>query len=313
MVCPLVTIGIPTYNRAYRYLRQALESALSQDYENLEIIVSDNCSTDHTESLIKGYSDSRIKYFKQPKNIPASENFNFCLHQAAGAYFLLLHDDDMIDDDFVSTCMKAANYEINIGLIRTGVRIIDSDENIIIEKSNNAQGLSTTDFFLKFLSRENTMLLCGTLFNTEKLRVVGGFRSRHQLWLDVCAEFLLAARFGRLDIKDIKASFRKHSSQATVKVDISKWCDDSKYLLDLMCELVPEDEELIRKKGLPYFAAHNYDIASRLGSPRKRFKAYLVVYHSFRYRFLPPVARKKIARMPLYSYLRQIRNQFLGL
>ena len=56
---PLVTIGIPTYNRADHYLREALTSALSQTYANLEIIVSDNCSTDSTQTLVKGLPDPR--------------------------------------------------------------------------------------------------------------------------------------------------------------------------------------------------------------------------------------------------------------
>ena len=61
---PLVTIGIPTYNRADGYLKEALESALRQTYENVEIIVSDNCSTDHTDVLVANYKDPRLKYVK---------------------------------------------------------------------------------------------------------------------------------------------------------------------------------------------------------------------------------------------------------
>ena len=96
---PLITIAIPTYNRANGYFKEALKSALSQTYSNYEIIVSDNCSTDNTEELVKSYSDGRIIYYKHEKNIPANENFNFCLRKARGKYFLLLHDDDLIDKE----------------------------------------------------------------------------------------------------------------------------------------------------------------------------------------------------------------------
>ena len=75
----LVTIAIPTYNRADNYLKQALSSALVQTYRNIEIIVSDNCSTDNTESVVKNFKDSRIRYFKQKKNIGPYKNFNFLL------------------------------------------------------------------------------------------------------------------------------------------------------------------------------------------------------------------------------------------
>ncbi len=68
---PLVTIGIPTYNRANNFLRNALGSALNQTYTKLEIIASDNRSTDQTESLVRDFSDPRIRYIKHQENISA--------------------------------------------------------------------------------------------------------------------------------------------------------------------------------------------------------------------------------------------------
>ena len=59
----LVTIGIPTFNRANGYLRYALESAIAQTYRNLEIIVSDNCSYDDTEAVVRHYRDPRGQVF----------------------------------------------------------------------------------------------------------------------------------------------------------------------------------------------------------------------------------------------------------
>ena len=124
----LVTIAIPTFNRASGNLACALQSAINQTYDNIEIIVSDNCSSDHTEQVIKQFADPRIQYIRHPENIGANANFNFCLSQAKGEYFLLLHDDDLIDEDFVSVCMKVENDDVNeIGIIRTGTRWIDED------------------------------------------------------------------------------------------------------------------------------------------------------------------------------------------
>ena len=104
---PLVTIGIPTYNRADSFLQEALQSAVAQTYENIEIIVSDNCSTDNTEMIVKNFSDTRIKYVKQSKNIGAFNNFNYCVNIATGSFFHMLHDDDKIDPDFIETFAKA--------------------------------------------------------------------------------------------------------------------------------------------------------------------------------------------------------------
>ena len=81
---PLITIAIPTYNRANAYLMQALESAVNQTYRNLEIIVSDNCSTDNTETVVRGFDDPRIRYIRQNENIGANNNFNFCIKRGEG-------------------------------------------------------------------------------------------------------------------------------------------------------------------------------------------------------------------------------------
>jgi glycosyltransferase involved in cell wall biosynthesis len=68
-VLPLVSIAIPTYNRADCYLRQSLESALRQTYPKVEILVSDNCSGDDTEEFVTGIADRRLKYFRHERNI----------------------------------------------------------------------------------------------------------------------------------------------------------------------------------------------------------------------------------------------------
>jgi len=284
---PLVTIGIPTYNRADGYLHDALSSALAQTYENVEIVVSDNCSTDATELMLKSHPDARIKYFRQEKQIPANDNFNFCLHQADGSYFLLLHDDDMIDEDFVESCITAVDFKTDVGLIRTGVRVIDQNGRVLAEKENTLGGLASEDFLLAWLDREMPMLLCGSLFNARGLRETGGFNSKHQLFQDVLAEFHMAARYGRMDVREVKATFRRHSGQRTHLRSLRHWCEDSLFLMDQMCSLAERKRDMIIHKGLKFFAEHNYDIASQIQSPIKRLFAYLLVYRFFSYRYSP--------------------------
>src|SRR4051812_1846461 len=104
---PLVSIGIPTYNRPDG-LRKALESAVGQTYDNIEIIVSDNCSPgEETEAVIKEFMarDARISYHRQQCNQGLYFNFFYVLEQAVGAYFMWLADDDWIDSNYVQKCM----------------------------------------------------------------------------------------------------------------------------------------------------------------------------------------------------------------
>ncbi len=278
---PLITIAIPTYNRADGYLKQSFGSALKQTYQNIEIVVADNCSTDDTSSFVKSVNDPRIRYFRQKENIKANDNFNYCLQQAKGDYFLLLHDDDMIDDDFVACCMETVDYDTDIGIIRTGMRKIDSNGSVLGKYLNLAVGLSTEDFFMAWFKDKTPMHLCMSLFNTNKLKQIGGFNSKHQLFQDVLAEVQLAAKFGRLDIKDVKASYRKHSAQNSCSAKMKAWCEDSFVLYDTMCDLAVEKRMLLAKVGRGFFFSHNYDMARKTKAPIDRLISYLIIFKSF--------------------------------
>jgi glycosyltransferase involved in cell wall biosynthesis len=282
---PLVTIGIPTYNRAKAYLRECIESAINQTYPFIEIIVSDNCSTDGTAALVKSINDSRVRYFRHRQNIGPNNNFNFCLEQARGEYFLLLHDDDLIDADFIECCMKVVNHKKGIGLIRSGTRLIDSNGKSIVEIPNDVIGLSIEDFFLGWFNHKTSLYLCSTLFQTNYLKAVGGFRSRHNLFQDVVAEIRLAAAHGRIDIKDVKASFRKHEGEITFAVKVKDWCEDSHDLLDLICDLVRERKALVRKKGMQFFCNLNFNRAMAVSNHMGRLKAMFTVLKQFDYRY----------------------------
>lgn len=281
---PLVSIGIPTYNRADGFLRECIGSAINQTYANIEIIISDNCSADDTAMLVHSFEDPRIRYYRQDVNIGGNNNFNFCLEKARGVYFLLLHDDDLIDADFIEVCLQAVNCKGDTGIIRTGMRIINSDGVVIGENENLVGGLSTSDFFIGWFTRKTTMHLCSTLFNTKKLKQIGGFHSKHNLFQDVIAEVILAAKFGRADVREIKASFRRHPSQRTHAVQINSWCEDSLILLDTICNLVPEDKIILRNKGLQSLSFHNYKLAENIESPFKRLFTHLKIFKMFGYK-----------------------------
>jgi len=286
-VSPLVTIAIPTYNRADGHLKEALESALRQTYTNTEIIVSDNCSTDDTEKVVRSFFDKRIRYFRHEKNIGANNNFNFCLNNARGDFFLLLCDDDMIDPDFVEICMRADCHGTDVGIIRTGTRIIDTNGNVLSKRSNRVDGLSTTDFFIGWFTGKTSLYLCSTLFNTDRLKEIGGFKSKTNLFQDVVAEVQLAAKYGRVDIYDVKASFRRHPENMGSASKTTEWSEDCLYLLDLMSDLVSEDEDLIRQKGMPFLCRKVYLQARNIESPITRFLTYFSMYKKFDYSYSP--------------------------
>ena len=178
---PTVTIGMPTYNRADRFLRPALENALAQTWHELEIIVTDKGTTDNPKEMVSAYSDPRLRYVRQERNIGANANFNYCLNHARGDYFLLYHDDDAIDPDMVSICMEATGGRNDFGLIRTGTRIIDGDGMVIREIPNRAGGLDNAGIFREWMNDNLTSYVCSTRYNSNLLREIGGIESKHGL------------------------------------------------------------------------------------------------------------------------------------
>ena len=106
---PLVSIGIPVKNGFVNKtekdidLEKTLNSILKQSYNNIEIIISNNCSTDKTNTFLEEISktDKRIKLFNQKEQILAGENFQFVLDQSTGKYFRWNAADDLMSHDYI--------------------------------------------------------------------------------------------------------------------------------------------------------------------------------------------------------------------
>jgi glycosyltransferase involved in cell wall biosynthesis len=100
---PLVTVGIPVYNDE-KYLSAAIGDILAQTHCNLEIVISDNCSTDGTEDICRGYAsrDARIRYVRQEYNLGQHGNFRYLLDSARGEYFMWAASDDRWHPEFIA-------------------------------------------------------------------------------------------------------------------------------------------------------------------------------------------------------------------
>lgn len=119
---PKVTIGLPTYNGHGKIIR-ALNSVWTQQYPNLEVIISDNCSTDNTQQICDTirHQHKEVVYFRQPTNIGLVGNFEFVLHKATGNFFMWLADDDTLEPDILKVyagfLMRNPDYSLVSGKI----------------------------------------------------------------------------------------------------------------------------------------------------------------------------------------------------
>lgn len=111
---PKFTIGIPTYNRA-NFLKKAIHFALSQTLDNIEIIVSDNASTDETEKICRELGN-KIRYIRHEENKGMYFNFITLIKEAKGEFFSYLQDDDLIHEDFALRAYNALSSSHDITL-----------------------------------------------------------------------------------------------------------------------------------------------------------------------------------------------------
>ena len=102
---PAFTIGIPTYNRA-KFIRRTIEAALGQSAPDVEVVISDDASTDATPEIVRSFGD-RVRYHRHPQNIGLERNFRAVVEMARGEYFAWLQDDDLHNADFARRALQA--------------------------------------------------------------------------------------------------------------------------------------------------------------------------------------------------------------
>ena len=125
---PKVTIGMPIYNGA-RHLAESLDSLLGQTYQNLEILVSDNASTDDTLAICGHYAaaDPRIRILRQETNIGAARNWNFVAERANGEYFKWASANDVCKPTLLEACVGVLEQSADVALCYSNTVLFDDE------------------------------------------------------------------------------------------------------------------------------------------------------------------------------------------
>ena len=164
----LVSIGMPTKNRA-TLIASAIDSLAAQTYKNLELIISDNGSSDETQRICQDYAnrDSRIRYFRQPENIGkgSADNFDFVRKQARGEYFMWATDDDWWDPRFIEALKNILDKNPEYALAMSS---FDRGGEYIFAENRDLTHLDNFDLFLH--------LFCVTPKNKANMAIYGFFR-----------------------------------------------------------------------------------------------------------------------------------------
>ena len=160
-----LSIAIPTYNGS-RYIRGALDSIISQleDVdEEVEIVISDNASTDETPQIIRGYQNRYpfIKYFRNEENLGADRNYDLAVRRAKGEFVWLFSDDDRIRDGGIRRVIEVINKHPNIAAI-----FVNCEHVIRLNCSEDCLCVSGDDFFDKTCFK-NGLASCNVIRKAE--------------------------------------------------------------------------------------------------------------------------------------------------
>lgn len=120
------SVIIPTYNRS-KFLKLAISSALRQKKVSMEVIVSDDCSTDDTKEVVESLGDNRLKYWKNRKRLGTAMNFQKCFLRSSGRYIFTLGDDDFILDEYTLIDILAVMKKYKLGMGKIGTITYEND------------------------------------------------------------------------------------------------------------------------------------------------------------------------------------------
>ena len=127
-----VSVGLPVYN-GENYLEAALDSILAQTYEDFELIITDNASTDRTRDICLDYAarDRRIRYYRNEENIGAPRNFNRAFELSSGQYFKWAHHDDVLAPKFLAKCVEVLDDDPTIVLVHSKTARIEDGLEVV--------------------------------------------------------------------------------------------------------------------------------------------------------------------------------------
>lgn len=295
---PKVSVIIPTYNRAY-LLGETIQSVLDQTYQDFELIISDDGSTDDTDEVVEGFNDARIRYVRREVNsggCPAPRNAG--LRVARGEYIAFVDSDDIWLPNKLELEVEFLDTHPSVGLVYADVVFFGSrvtSEVRVLEGISPVSGYALKELFLHCFISASVVLVRKTCFEKvghfdESFAAAGD----HDMWLRIAACF-------EIDCIDLPlARYRLHDNslnrdrERILKGDIAvreKCLESNPFLLDEI-----DSKTMHKCYYILYRAFGRWYLSS--GVPRKareQFREYLrlyprdpVAYIAWVTTFLPP-------------------------
>lgn len=263
---PLVSIIIPMYNQRADFLRDCIQSAITQTYANIEVIVSDNHSTNEAVRVLDEFPENRLRIIKPDRHLDIIDNFNFAASAATGEYITFLSSDDLLYPECIARVVQPLIQNRGLSYSYCENAIIDEagKRQSIIRKLQMPSGIHQKSEIAFRMYNFSEYWIIGGVIRHEHFRKVGFVKEiRAGDWIlglqllkygDVayCNELLSAIRFHDRE-GDAKQSYAEahtlHNMQRVKKN-----------------EFIIEDQELLDAIGISRRQAINYRNKEILGS-----------------------------------------------
>lgn len=227
---PKVTVCVPTRDRV-RYLVEAINSVMNQTFDDFELLVCDNASTDSTVETVRELRDPRIRLVRHPSNIGMAANWRYAVREASGIYCGVLADDDRWDPTFLERLLGPLEHDPGVDVAFSDHWIMDANGQVRLEDSEECNrrfrgglrpGLHRP--FTALALRQQAILPTAALFRRERVMATGA--------LDIDTHLLSAYYlFGRLAIagggayyvSGRLAYYRAHPLSASETASVEAW------------------------------------------------------------------------------------------
>ncbi|MGP8200420.1 MAG: glycosyltransferase family 2 protein [Limisphaerales bacterium] len=240
---PKISVLIPTYNYA-RFLPEAIESVLAQDFADFELLIVDDCSADNTAAVVQPFCarDARVRFSVNAANLGLANNWNHCLDQARGEYIKFLFGDDKLCHSQALGKMIALLERHSSATLAAAARVILDEKSKVVDVYQDlAEGCHNGRKIITACLMENGKNLVGepsaVLFRKSDAR--RGFDARHRQIVDVEMWFHLLEKGDLAYTREPLCAFRCHPLQQTERNTDSgvAWKEHAVFISSLAVQL----------------------------------------------------------------------------
>jgi len=219
MTTPLVSVAVPVFN-GMPFLEVAIESIFQQDYVNIEIIISDDGSSDDSRQFINNISDDRVvKLLDHQQNIGIFGNLNRCIARSKGNYVQIMSQDDVMGMDYISGQLRSLQMHPQAGFVYSGCRYIDSNGNCLGDSSADRTPELIDRATYNWIASHFGALpasISNVMIPRTTIDAVGMFDERYRLAGDIEYWNRVSERFEVIRNPAMQLDIRSHIGMATM-------------------------------------------------------------------------------------------------